>query len=151
MLCGCAKKPPSGDIYTLFLNGKAVSAPLTVEKLGSDYTLSLGVVLSYKDVPVAGVKFDEDSTEQDDLKKPIEALVCSPLTASDVNAFSVGGIVLGKSEQDVLKVFGEPTDKDEELHHWTYSKIGRSKDDYYLGFAFEDSGIIRSIYFNLVK
>lgn len=151
LLCGCAKKPPSGDIYTLYLNGKAVNGPVTVESLGSDYNVDLGFVLTYKDESVAGIVFDEDSAEEDDRKKPIEALVGSQIATPDWNDFSVGGIVLGKSEQDVLDVFGEPTVKDDVSDKWTYSKIGRSEDDYYLGFVFDDNGKVKSIYFRFDK
>lgn len=147
LFCGCANKPPSGDKYTLYLNGKAVSSPLTVERLGRDYSVELGFVLNYKDTSVAGIIFYDDSKEQDELKKPVKALVASQFATYNRNDFAVGGIVIGNSEQDVVKVFGEPTEKDETINKWTYSKNGMSADDYYLGFSFDDYGKITYIYF----
>lgn len=146
--CGCAKKDPDVDKYTLLMNGKAISAPVTIESLGKDYSLDAGVILSYKGEFAAGVKFDENSAEQDELKKPIQALVRNPMCSSKTR-FSVGGIEQGDNDEDVLSVYGEPTYKEESLHMWTYCKDGKAEDDYWLGFEFDDSGTVTWIYYRI--
>lgn len=148
IFCGCGKKDAAADKYTLVMNGKAVSAPVTVESLGKDYDLSFSVMLRYKGEPVTGVKLDESSTEQDELKKPIKFMVRS-LICSDKTDFSIGGIELGDTMKDVLNVYGQPTYKDEPLNIWKYCKDGKSEDDYWLGFQFAgpDPEKITSIYF----
>ncbi len=151
LLCGCSNGV-SADKYTPVLNGKAVDMPLpvTIDDLGSDYSLVLGVALMYKGNAALGVKFEDGYEETDELKRPINSFVRSYANDTKKTSFSIGGIELGDNRQEVLDVYGEPSYKDEELNIWKYCKLGRPEDQYWLGFQFghpSDPDKVTSIYF----
>lgn len=150
-LCGCTGSVKA-DSFTPVLNGKAIDLPqpVTIEDLGSDYSLALGVVLMYKGNASVGVAFKEGYDDTDELKIPIDALVRSYVCDTENTSFSIGGIELGDKRQEVLDVYGEPTYKDEALKLWKYCHIGRSEDEFWLGFQFGDSSNpnkVTSIYY----
>lgn len=150
-LCGCSDAATAG-IYTLVLNGKALDMPqpVTIEDLGSDYGLGLGVILTYKGNAAVGVKFKDGYDDTDERKRPIEALVRSYTCDTENTSFEIGGIELGDSGREVIDVYGEPTYRDEALDIWKYCRLGKSEDDYWLGVQFGDPTApdkITNIYF----
>ena len=139
--CKSGGKP---DELTIELNGVTVSAPLTVEKLGSDYSLDRsGYAITYKGEPVAGVIFDENSTESDNRKKNIIELLST--TNGGAKSVSVNGIITGSAQSEVLKAIGEPWIKEETLDMWVYHEDGKPTNDNYLLIMFDKDNRVSKI------
>ena len=126
------------------LNGVSVSAPLTVEKLGSDYSMDKsGFAITYKGELVAGVIFDENSTESDNRKKKITGLLT--IANGGTKSVSVNGIVTGSAQSEVLKAIGEPWKKEETLDMWVYHEDGKPENDNYLLISFDKDNRVSQI------
>lgn len=139
--CKSGGKP---DELTVTLNGVTVKAPLTVEKLGSDYSLDRsGYAITYKGEPVAGVIFDENSTESDNRKKNIIELLST--TNGGAKSVSVNGIITGSAQSEVLKAIGEPWIKEETLDMWVYHEDGKPTNDNYLLIMFDKDNRVSKI------
>ena len=138
------KSGEKSDKPTIQLNGVIVSAPLTVEKLGSDYSVDRsGFVITYKGELVAGVIFDEDSTESDHRKKKITSLLS--IANGGTKSVSVNGIVTGSAQSDVLNAIGEPWLKEETLDMWVYHEDGKPDNDNYLLISFDKDNRVSQI------
>lgn len=135
-----ACKSGGGEVkeLTVTLNGVTVSAPLTVEKLGSDYSvkfdpdIKIGVIF-YKDQNLAIlVTFDENTTEYDYRKKNIK-------TINGRKNVSVNGITRGSSKSDVKNAIGSPTETEiiQKAEYWIYLKDGKAKGERYLLIMFD--------------
>lgn len=143
VLTAC-KRGGKPDELTVKLNGVTVSAPLTVEKLGSDYSLDRsGYAITYKGEPVAGVIFDENSTESDNRKKNIIELLST--TNGGAKSVSVNGIITGSAQSEVLKAIGEPWIKEETLDMWVYHEDGKPTNDNYLLIMFDKDNRVSKI------
>lgn len=134
----------SGDAevkeLTVTFNGMTISAPFTVEKLGSDYSveydsdIKIGKVL-YKDKNLGLlVTFDENTAEYDYRKKNIKTL-------SGKNV-SVNGVTYDSSKSEVKNAIGSPTETEKlegglwtEL--WSYCKGGKASGERYLLIMFD--------------
>lgn len=123
---------------TVTLNGVTVSAPFTVEKLGSDYSvefdpdIKIGEIF-FKDQNLALlVTFDEKTTENDYRKKNIKTL-------NGRKNISVNGITRGSSKSDVKNAIGSPTETEtiNKAEYWIYLKDGKAKGERYLLIAFD--------------
>lgn len=134
MPSGCIS---SEDGPTVFLNGKSVPNPATVEKLGEGYRFDYPA-LYYNGEVVAGVIFDENSEQDDELKKEIKWLTASQDFTSD-GALSVNGITLGSEQSEVLKAFGEPQGREDDINMWAYREDGQPEDESYLGISFDEN------------
>lgn len=138
------KKSGKPDKLTIKLNGVTVSAPLTVENLGSDYSVDRSsFAITYKGELVAGVIFDENSTESDNRKKKITRLLS--ITNGGTKSVSVNGIVTGSAQSEVLKVIGEPWIKEETLDMWVYHEDGKPENDNYLLVSFDNDNRVSQI------
>lgn len=142
LLAAAVAAMPSGCISsedgpTVILNGKSVPNPATIEKLGEDYSFYYPE-LYYKGEVSAEVIFDENSEEDDELKKEIKWLIAErDCTAAD--ALSVNGITLGSERSEVLNTFGEPQSSDDDLNMWFYRGEDQPEDEDYLGFTFDEN------------
>lgn len=128
----------SDDGPTVFLNGKAVPNPATVEALGGDYSFEYPL-LYYKGSVSAAVIFNEESEETDDAKKEIKWLINSSQSGTPDDALSVDGIILGSEQSEVLEAFGEPSDREDDLKMWVYRDEGQPEDESRLGFEFNEN------------
>lgn len=138
-----ACKGEGGEVkeLTITLNGVTVSAPFTVEMLGSDYSVKYDTVtkigqIFYKDQNLAVlVTFDENTSESDFRKKNIK-------TINGRENVSINGITKGSSKSDVKSAIGSPTDTekfDEGLwaEGWLYCKGGKKNGETYLYIMFD--------------
>ena len=125
------------DGLTVLLNGKSVPNPATVELLGEGYTFDYPT-LYYNGEASAGVIFDENSEQDDELKKEIKWLTASQGFTAD-GALSVNGIVLGSEQSEVLKAFGEPQGREDDLNMWAYREDDQPEDESYLGISFDEN------------
>lgn len=127
-------KPSDLDIK---LNGVTVTAPLTVEKLGSDYTVeNANLSINYKGELIAGVIFDKNSTESDYRKKKIKTLMS--IVDGGTKSVSVNGITTGSAQSEVIKAIGKPVEKSKELAMWVYREDGKPHDENYLLITFDE-------------
>lgn len=129
---------PSGCITgddgpTVLLNGKSVPNPATVEALGKSYSFDYPT-LYYNGEASAVVIFDENSEQDDELKKEIKWL----MSGTPDDALSVNGIILGSEQSEVLEAFGEPSDREDDLRMWVYREDGQPEDESWLGFEFNE-------------
>ena len=134
-IAGC--KADNQDKLTVLLNGKSVPNPATVGTLGEDYSSDYPA-LYYKGDVSAGVIFDDKSEEDDELKKEIKWLTASQGFTAD-GALSVNGIVLGSEQSEVLKAFGEPQGREDDINMWAYREDGQPEDESYLGISFDEN------------
>ena len=135
--CKSVSKP---NALTITLNGVTVSAPLTVEKLGSDYSvkfdpdIKIGEIF-YKDQNLGLlVTFDENTAEHDHRKKNIKTL--------NGRCVSVNGITYGSSKSEVINAIGSPTETEKMdggwwTEGWLYRKGGKAKGERYLVVFFD--------------
>lgn len=138
------KSGEKSDKLTIQLNGVTVSAPLTVEKLGSDYSVDRsGFAITYKGELVAGVIFDENSTESDNRKKKVTRLLS--IANGGTKSVSVNGIVTGSAQSEVLKAIGEPWKKEETLDMWVYHEDGKPENENYLLISFDKDDKVSQI------
>lgn len=124
---------------TVTLNGVTVSAPITIEKLGSDYSVKFDPVtkigeIFYKDRVLALVTFDENTAEYDHRKKNIKTL--------NGRSISVNGITYGSSKADVKNAIGTPTETEKFdvgwwAEGWLYRKGGKASGERYLVIFFD--------------
>lgn len=132
---------------TVTLNGVTVSAPFTVENLGSDYSVKIisgtkiGEVF-YKDQNLALlVTFDENTAEYDYRKKNIKTF--------NGRCVSVNGITYGSSKSDVKNAIGPPTETEKMKGWWTegwlYRKDGKAKGERYLVIFFDKNDKISDL------
>lgn len=122
------------------LNGVTVSAPFTVEKLGSDYSVgNANLTIMCKNEIVAGVVFDKSSMESDYRKKRVSSLFS--IADGGTKSVSVNGIVTGSTQSEVLKAIGDPWKKEESLCLWAYHEDGKSDDDNYLVIFFNNDKV----------
>lgn len=135
-----ACKSGGGEVkeLTVTLNGVTVSAPLTVEKMGSDYSvkfdpdIKIGEIF-YKDQNLALlVTFDENTAEYDYRKKNIK-------TINGRKNVSVNGISRGSSKSDVKNAIGSPTETEiiQKAEYWLYRKGRNAKGERYLLIMFD--------------
>lgn len=139
------------------LCGVTVKAPLTLDKLGDDFTLfSFGEfdgvvefggkssgILMHKGELVADIIFKEGSEESDYRKRKIESLMSLSKDFSD--GLSVNGFIQGYVKSQALDMIGEPTEKiqfndaltNEPFENWYYREDGASEDDNYLVIGFD--------------
>lgn len=146
-----ACKSGGGEVkeLTVTLNGVTVSAPLTVEKLGSDYSvkfdpdIKIGEIF-YKDQNLALlVTFDENTTENDYRKKNIKTL-------NRRKNVSVNGITRGSSKSDVKNAIGSPTETEKIkgglwTESWLYFKGGKAKGERYLLIMFDKNDKVSNL------
>ena len=128
----------SDDGPTVFLNGKSVPNPATIEALGEGYSFDYPT-LYYNGEASAGVIFDENSEQDDELKKEIKWLINSSQSGTPDDALSVDGIILGSEQSEVLKTFGEPSDREDDLKMWVYREDGQPEDESWLVFEFTEN------------
>ena len=133
------------DKLTIKLNGVTVKSPLTVEKLGDDYSVFFGVV-AYKDDLIAFAVFDEDATESDERKKKIKMLTSFNVDSIDApTGLSVNGFFTGYTKSQAQDMIGEPTEKvqssdimtNDPMEAWLYREEGAAEDDNYLVICFD--------------
>ena len=133
---------------TVTLNGVTVSAPLTVEKLVSDYSVKINSdtkigEIFYKDQNLALlVTFDENTAEYDYRKKNIKTL--------NGRSVSVNGITYGSSKSDVKNAIGSPTETEKMngglwTEGWLYRKGGKANDERYLVIFFDKNDKISNM------
>lgn len=143
LLAAAVTAMPSGRICsedgpTVMLNGKSVPNPATIEKLGEDYSFYYPE-LYYKGEVSAEVIFDENSEQDDELKKEIKWLIASQ-DFTDDDALSVNGITLGSEKSEVLKAFGEPSSSEDDM--WSYCGEDQPENEDYLGFTFDENDTV---------
>ena len=138
------KSGGNSDKLVIKLNGVIISAPLTVEKLGSDYSVDKsGFAIMYKGEVVAGVIFDENSSESDHSKKKITRLLS--IANGGTKSVSVNGIVTGSAQSEVLNAVGEPWKKEETLDMWVYHEDGKPENENYLLISFDKDNRVSQI------
>ena len=140
-LTACEGGSEKASDLDIKLNGVTVSAPFTVEKLGSDYSVGdANFTIMCKNEIVAGVAFDKNSTESDYKKKRVSSLFS--IADGGTKSVSVNGIVTGSTQSEVLKAIGDPWKKEEEpLCFWAYHEDGKPDDDNYLVIFFNDNKV----------
>lgn len=142
-LTACKSGGGKASDLDIKLNGVTVTAPLTVEKLGSYYSVeNANLTINYKGEIIAGVIFDSGSTESDFRKKKIKTLLSLP--DAGTKSVSVNGIITGSTQSEVLKAIGKPTEKVEELAMWVYREDGKPHDDNYLLVSFDEDDKVLS-------
>ena len=137
-----ACKSGGGEVkeLTVTLNGVTVSAPFTVEKLGSDYSVKFDPDINIGEIFYKGqnlallVTFDENTAEYDHRKKNIKTL--------NGRSVSVNGITYGSSKSDVMNAIGSPTETEKMngglwTEGWLYRKGGKAKGERYLVVFFD--------------
>lgn len=127
---------------TVTLNGVTVSAPFTVEKLGSDYSVKYDPNIKIGEIFYKGqnlallVTFDENTAEYDNRRKNIKTL--------NGKSVSINGIAYGSTKSDVKNAIGPPT-KEEKINmmgraeSWLYLKDGKAKGERYLIIFFDNN------------
>ena len=145
------------DNLEIKLCGVTVKAPLTLDKLGDDFTLfgfgefdgvvevggKTSGILLHKGELVADVIFKEGSKESDYRKRKIESIMSFSEDFSD--GLSVNGFMQGYVKSQALDMIGEPTEKiqsndfmtNDPLETWVYRENGASEDDSYLVIGFD--------------
>lgn len=143
--CKSGGGKPSG--LEIKINGVAVTAPFTVENLGSDFSIgAANLAITHKGELIAGVIFDKNSTETDYSKKKITRLLAMP--DAGTKSVSVNGIFIGSTQSEVLKAIGKPSEKVKEADwvFWVYHEDGKPHDDNYLVIEFDKDDKVVSLY-----